>query len=160
MNLCGLSGPPRDLPDAGNGTCCYGAAIYGPDRCTCWEPVYDEDQAPIITRLPKVRKGACEDCAFRTGSPERRGDASVAGSEAELYRLVSTGQPFFCHQGMRRPVAWRHPAGVEIPGDPANYRPSIVNGVPYKADGAPADVCAGWATRRRLFEMDLGSGAR
>jgi hypothetical protein len=45
------------------------------------------------------------------------------------------------------PVAYRHPSGAEIPGHPAGYDPPIVDGVPCKADGTPADLCAGWLLR-------------
>lgn len=37
--FCGIPALPSGLPDAGGGCCCYGAALYGPDRCTCWEAV-------------------------------------------------------------------------------------------------------------------------
>ncbi len=152
MNLCGLSQPGPDLPDAGEGTCCMGAAMFGPERCTCWQPVYDLDQAQPVEAAPSTRAAPCEDCAFRADSPERQGEPGYAGSEAELDRLVATGQPFFCHQGIRRPITWRHPTGTEIPGDPANYQPPIIVGVPYRADGTPAEVCAGWAARHRALK--------
>ena len=42
---CGMLAP--DLPDAGEGGCCMGAAVYGPNRCTWWEPFYDLEQGPL-----------------------------------------------------------------------------------------------------------------
>lgn len=149
-NMCGLTGAPTDLPDAGEGMCCYGAAIHGKDRCTCWEPVYDLEQQPVVPGLPlpPIPVQMCADCAFRPGSPERRGEEGFAGNPDLLDELVTGGQPFFCHQGIRRPVAWRHPSGAEIPGHPGGYEPPIKDSVPYKADGSPANVCAGWLLRR------------
>lgn len=58
---------------------------------------------------------------------------------------------FWCHQGMRRPLYWEHPAGVRITGSPADYDPPIEDLVPFKADGTPADLCAGWAARSRAL---------
>ncbi|HEV8653159.1 MAG TPA: hypothetical protein VG276_28135 [Actinomycetes bacterium] len=162
MNLCGLSQPSQPkLPDAGQGTCCYGAACMGPERCTCWEPVFEVEQTPpdsqTVTLLaagvqPVTRQRPCDDCAYRPDSPERRGDPNVAGDQELLEQIVQRGERFWCHQGIRRPIAWRHPAGVQIPGSPVNYQPPIIDGVPYRADGTPAEVCAGWAARRRALE--------
>ena len=147
--MCGLHQPGPDLPDAGGGMCCIGAAVYGPARCTCWEPVYDLDQTePDLSAPQGVQPAMCADCAYRPGSPERTGSEDVKGNQDELDRLVASGDIFTCHQGIRRPQLWRHPTGAEIPGSPANYMPPIVNGAPYRADGTPALVCAGWAARR------------
>lgn len=146
--LC--SGPigPADPPDAGDGVCCAGAAMFGPDRCTCWEPTYDLDQAVPVPAERGVREQMCADCAYRPGSPERQGEDHCAADEADLMELVAAGQPFTCHQGIRRPVSWRHPSGAEVPGSPSDYRPPIVGGIPHRADGSPADICAGWAALR------------
>jgi hypothetical protein len=144
-----LHGTAPDLPDAGNGGCCYGAAVYGPQRCTCWTPVYDLEQQEVTPGLPlpPIPVQMCHDCAYRPHSPEREGDADVAGSGELLDELVRSREPFYCHQGIRHPVAYRHPSGAEIPGHPAGYDPPIVDGVPCKADGTPADLCAGWLLR-------------
>lgn len=161
MNLCGLSQVPADLPDAGHGTCCWGTVMRGPEGCTCWQPIYQADQTPPDQQtvellragiLPVTRTRRCGDCAYRPDSPERRGDEHVTGNQELLDRIVQAGERFWCHQGIRRPVAWRHPSGVEIPGSDADYRPPIVDGVPYRADGTPAELCAGWAARRRALE--------
>jgi hypothetical protein len=127
--------------------CCEGEAYYGPDRCTCWQPVYDVEQLP--PRPPKsaddieVQHSMCGDCAFRPDSPERA-DEWLAES---LMSLAEKGTPFWCHDGMRRPVLWRHPDGREIPGDPADYQPAMVGPVPFRADGRSGLLCAGWMAR-------------
>ena len=145
---CGPN-PAIALPDAGEGTCCEGAAIYGPQRCTCWAPVHDLDQAPIQPGMPMppVPVRMCRDCAYRPSSPERTGAAGYAGDSEFLDDLVATRTPFYCHQGIRRVVAHRHPAGVEVPGHAGEYDPPILAGVPYRADGTPALLCAGWLLR-------------
>lgn len=129
-------------------SCCYGAVEDGPSGCTCWTPVYDRDQAtPDPTVAPKVRE-QCDDCAFRSDSPERTGDDRYVSTDD-----VPVGQPFWCHRGMRKPVAWRHPAGIVVEVDGDFYEPPQRRvgrlGVPYKADGSPGDICAGWAARNR-----------
>lgn len=137
--------PLDDLPDAGEGMCCMGAAVWGPHRCTCWEPEYDMDQQELVPGHQGLRTEMCEDCAYRPHSPERQGDPKHAGDEEQLMDLVYSGQPFTCHQGIRRPLIWCHPSGATYPGHAANYDPPMSDGVPYKADGTPADICAGWA---------------
>lgn len=147
---CALTGKPPELPDAGHGACCIGAAVHGPQRCTCWVPVYDLDQQPVRPGLPlpRVPLRMCGDCAYRPHSPERQGAEDYAGDEDLLEELVASGTPFYCHEGIRHPIAWRHPSGVEVPGHPGSYDPPILAGVPYKADGTPANVCTGWLLRR------------
>jgi hypothetical protein len=153
-----------DLPDTGS-TCCYGAAVYGPDRCTCWVPVFDVDQAApdeLTVRLlaggvqPVTRRAMCGDCAYRPGSPEKNGEPGHAGDEDFLEEIAAGGERFWCHQGIRRPIVWRHPSGMEIPGHPAGYAPPQVDAVPYRADGTPAELCAGWDARRRALAAKAG----
>lgn len=159
INMCG-GVVPQELPDAGNGACCYGAAIYGPNRCTCWTAVFDLEQQEIRPGLPlpRIPVRMCADCAYRPGSPERTGEEGYAGDEDELDRLVETGEPFCCHEGIRRPLKWVHPSGAEVPGMDAAYDPPIVDRIPYKADGTPADVCSGWLLRRaKLLARDGAS---
>jgi hypothetical protein len=150
--LCGAGRPDFDWPDAGNGMCCVGAAMGGPESCTCWEPVYDLVQAEPgdETPAPGVRADPCDDCAYRPDSPERRGEPHVRGDEAMLQSIVETGQPFWCHQGMRRPVAYVHPSGARVvpSGIEAAYAPPDHGGIPLRADGTPADICHGWFNRR------------
>jgi hypothetical protein len=129
---------PADLDDAQR-WCCLAAAEDGPRACTCWEPIYDARQLKPKTRIAATtRRKACHDCAYRQGSPERARDEA-------LEDLPN----FWCHQGIRRPAAFRHPDGRVRPvrnyAESPDYRPPMVNGVPYRADGRPADRCAGWA---------------
>lgn len=141
-------------PDVGNADvpCCWGATIHGPSHCECWEPVYDLEQTDPSPDAPGLCAQPCTGCAYRGGSPERTGDPRMAAGPDDLAALVDGNHPFFCHQGMRRIVAFRHPSGaVHQPDDlrlEAAYRPHIINGVPYRADGHPADLCAGWAAAR------------
>lgn len=129
---------PEDLDERFR-WCCYGAAEDGPKGCTCWEPIFDARQRKPRTSVePTTRAKSCHDCAYRQGSPEReRGEA--------LEALPN----FWCHQGIRRPAAFRHPDGRVRPvldyTTSPDYRPPIVDGVPYRADGRPADRCGGWA---------------
>ena len=144
----------RDWPETPTtGTCCYGSAMEGASGCTCWTPEYDQEQAVPRTGglLFGCRDSMCSDCAFRPGSPERTNDPDAAGDQELLDDLVARGQPFWCHQGMRRPVRHRHPSGVVVEASPLEYAPPQVGAVPYKADGSPADLCFGWAGRRAKF---------
>jgi hypothetical protein len=95
------------------------------------------------------RDALCPDCAYRPGSPERSGDERYNGDAEFLNRIVETGEAFHCHQGIRRAVKLVHPSGAEVEVPPGDYRPPIIGGVPYKADGSPGELCAGWAARRR-----------
>lgn len=139
-----------DLPDTGP-PCCMGSAVYGPGRCTCWEHVHDREQAKPRTKLvAKTRAKMCRDCAFRPDSPERSGDATHAHSEeGDLEALVASSDVFACHQGMRRRVALVHPRGHRVDLPPCSYDPPIVGGVGFKADGTPADHCAGLRAARK-----------
>jgi hypothetical protein len=135
-----------DRSDGGAG-CCWGNVIKGAEGCTCWTPVFDVDQAdPIPPSSPdeiRPRERLCGDCAFRKDSPER-GDA---WTEETLLALPERGDPFWCHDGMRRPVRWEHPDGRTVPGSTADWQPPRIGAVPFRADGRPALLCAGWAAR-------------
>lgn len=150
----------RELPDAGQGACCMGAAVYGPNGCTCWVRVHDLDQAPPDTSIaPTSRPTMCGDCAFRPDSPERTGAENAAHDADDLDILVQGDAQFWCHQGMRLVTAQRHPSGAvkEQPaGERLAYDPPIVDGVPYKADGTPGDLCAGQAAHRRAAARAAG----
>jgi hypothetical protein len=142
--------PDVDEYDPELTSCCWEAVDGGLTACSCWEPVYSVDQAdPQPCDIPRneipARVTMCGDCAFRPGSPER----STEWHREELFALADRGEPFFCHDGMRRPLAWRHPTLGEIPGDPDDWQPPIIDGVPYRAPGEPALMCAGWAARRK-----------
>lgn len=135
--------------------CCDGDALYGPERCTCWVAVYDGEQQP--PRPPEraeelcVRDGMCGDCAFRKGSPER----SDPWSEDALFELARGGQPFWCHDGMRRPVRWEHPDGRVVEGSPHDWQPPGVSGIPYRADGSPGLLCSGWMARLKRTASEV-----
>lgn len=138
------------LPDLGGG-CCIGADVYGPGRCTCWRDEHDVEQAPPVPGPHEVRERMCADCAYRPGSPEKVEDPEVAGDPQALEHYAAAGAPFWCHDGMRRVVARRHPSGAELPAHAAAYDPPITDGVPHRADGRPGLLCAGWAARRRAI---------
>jgi hypothetical protein len=140
---------PDDVVSRG---CCWGDALDGPGACNCWVPVYNLDQAdPIPPTRPEdiqVQSRMCGDCAFRKDSPERR----EAFLEEALLELPATGQAFYCHEDMRRPVRWEHPDGRTAEGSPDDWQPPIVAGMPYRADGRPGLLCAGWAARAARAE--------
>jgi hypothetical protein len=154
-DICGFHVAGVPFPDAGNGTCCTAAAMRGYEHCTCWEPVYDLTQEPVdkqaaqmfaIGIQPVTRQRMCGDCAYRPESPEM-----IDPGGRDTLDGIARRSRFWCHVGMRRPKLWRHPSGVEVPGDPADYAPPIRNGVPYRADGSPGELCAGWAARQRAL---------
>lgn len=133
-------------PDAPVTGCCWGELQGGAEDCGCWVPEYDVEQAdprpPASPADLEVQPRMCGDCAYRPGSPERD-DSWMEDALMDAARGATT--PFWCHDGIRRPVRWRHPDGRVIDGDPADYQPAQVNGVPYRADGRPALICGGWA---------------
>lgn len=132
--------------------CCYGEALGGPERCTCWVPVYDIEQAiPVPPAGPKgiqVRGKLCGDCAFRNDSPERADE----WTEEVLLGLPAAGELFWCHDGMRRPAHWEHPDGRTVPGSTADWRPAMIGPMPFRASGEPGLLCAGWAARTRAAD--------
>lgn len=154
--LCGFDEPtPEELPDTG-GTCCYGAGVMGPHRCTCWTPAYAEDPAQTSDlndkSTPVVRPdGMCGDCAYRPGSPEKAGDPAYRGDADELEQLAETGTQFFCHDGMRRVTKWVHPSGAEVHAKDGAYAPPFHGAVPHRVDGEAAYLCAGWNARHRAL---------
>lgn len=161
MSICHATAS-QDWPDTGDAGlyCCYGSAEYGPDRCTCWTPVYDVVQQRPRTDLSSGAMPAmCGDCAFRPNSPERTGAENVAGDWETLQGYVTGGQPFWCHDGFRLPVAWFHPPSLtwHLVVEDVAYTPPIQRdehgiSTPYRHDGRPGDLCAGW-TALRIREM-------
>lgn len=140
-----------------NAGCCLGAAEYGPQRCTCWVPIYSHaEQGKPWQATPGQRETMCEDCAYRPDSPERNGDPNQRGSEpGELDRIAETSI-FWCHQGIRRLIAYEHPTlGFRVEPRGTSYDPPIINAIPYRADGTPAEKCAGWAARRAQIEASF-----
>lgn len=147
----GLLVPPaiRDRHEPAEIPCCYGSA-NAENRCTCWEPVYDLEQQPLHNdgALPveiSTRAKCCGDCAYRNGSPER------SDERAELLLDVAHSggrREFWCHQGVRRVIAFKHPDGRELPAGDGDYRPPVGpedRPIIWKADGTPGERCAGWA---------------
>lgn len=131
--------------------CCDSVAIWGPGRCTCWVEEFDLEQSdPRLDVVQGCAPAPCHDCAYRPDSPERLGEHTVNGDAAMLERLVVNGHPFTCHQGIRRTARWVHPSGAVYvpPNAAAAFRPPVVNGIAYRADGTPANLCAGWVARR------------
>lgn len=130
---------PDDMPEDGV-PCCMGLAVG--NACTCWETVYDQPQAKPKPKLPVVVRpeGLCADCACRPGAPERE------DGEHPVEELALRNKPFYCHDGMRRAIAEVHPDGRRREVGPGNYDPPVLVGgsVPFKADGSPAFICAGW----------------
>jgi hypothetical protein len=137
-----------EMPDPVNGACCIGSAAMGAQYCTCWEPVYDLAQQQAKPGATAARKTMCGDCAYRPGSPERNGDERYNGDAGFLAAIAQTGDIFWCHQGMRRVVKLRHPSGAEVVISTDHYDPPKDGGVPFKADGTPGDICAGWSAHR------------
>jgi len=145
------------LPDVGNGElpCCIGSAIDGPAGCTCWRPVHDREQQALQQGPANQRTKMCADCAFRTGSPERTGAAGYEhNSEEAIEDLVHSSGSFACHQGMRRIVAMAHPTGARFSRGPGDYAPPVTRAGAFKADGSPADLCAGLAAARRALAAE------
>lgn len=167
--VCGGSATPDDALRvlAGLVSCCYGAAEDGPTACTCWEPEFELDQEPIDTTLvPATRSAMCADCAYRPDSPERSGDDRYMCASEDGLPDVPVASTFWCHQGMRKPLRWRHPLGIVVECTGDFYKPPIAEidgqAVPFKADGTPGDRCAGWAAHRRLdgaVVAELAKGA-
>lgn len=149
----------RNLPDASpdGAPCCDAYAMFGPERCLCWERVHDINQQPIQRDQPLLTADSmCRDCAFRPGSPERRDSDKAVCSTDDLLRLADPTNPerFFCHRGMRATIGHYHPLfGVYVPHQPEDgvvaYDPPIRDSIAYQANGQPALLCAGLAAARR-----------
>ena len=150
----------NDFPDVTNGVpCCMGYAANGHRSCTCWEPIYNGEQLPYDgASLPSEGSKCCYDCAYRKGSPERQGEKGYKGDEEYLNDLPQSSDTFFCHQGARKILKWRHENGTEIEAHPASYRPEIVTidgeSFPLRLDGSAQNVCAGFCAKRKAFFRD------
>jgi hypothetical protein len=150
---CAPVGIDDDAPTTG---CCIGEVMGGPSHCTCWEPVYDLEQQPLADDgVPPddvpIRAKCCHDCAYRNGSPER---ADPHEEDALLALPHQEGREFWCHQGLRRAVAYRHPDGRTRPAGDGDYQPPIgpaARPVAWKADGTVGELCAGWAAHRGVM---------
>lgn len=78
-----------------------------------------------------ARRKCCADCGCRRGSP--------LTPFADVADMAAMGEPFYCHQG----VMLDEHGGFEWDLGPGAAPP-------LKADGSPADLCAGWAAYRRV----------
>lgn len=143
--------------------CCIGAVEEGPVGCSCWEPIYDLKQQDVIEGdMPGQRTEMCVDCAYRPDSPERSGDDRHSCSDdGELDGIARGNAPFWCHQGLRKPIAFKHLSlGVVVPTDTDAYDPPfrIIDGfkVPIKADGTAGNRCAGWLARKNQLAAAEG----
>lgn len=126
-----------ELPDAGEGLCCEGAAFRGPQGCTCWTAVLDRPQvAPVVDADDRACVAMCGGCAFRPGT-----DAHLEQAE---HGLGLTDSTFYCHQGHAKVVAWVHPSGARVEDPEGGGYPVEIGGRPYDADGQPAPICRGW----------------
>lgn len=132
--------------------CCIGSSFRGPTGCTCWVREYDPPKTDhrLIRRAAPTRVAPemCHDCAYRPDSPER----TLESRKLDLERIArADGEGvFWCHQGgMRRVVAMVHPDGRRYEPEADSYDPPIREGRPYLPDGRPAQICAGFAARRR-----------
>lgn len=133
------------------GGCCMAAVHNGPEACTCWTPILSSAQQPLVQGSgPPIPRpgGCCASCGVVDGLTD----------ELNIQDAAIKGRPFYCHQGFQRVVAWVHPDGrrrEEDPEDPHEYTPSCYHrGVPLKADGTPAFLCAAWAKWARLEGYD------
>jgi hypothetical protein len=149
--------PPGVSDDDPTTGCCIGEAVYGPTRCTCWTPVFDQEQQPLQNggRAPDIiftRQKCCSDCAYRKGSKEREDEWE---EEEIMDHALTPGCEFWCHAGVRRVVAYRHPDGRKMPAGDGDYQPPIgprERPLVWRADGTPGSRCAGWAAYRRGLE--------
>lgn len=133
--------------------CCMGTAAGC--ACTCWEDEYDQPQLPAQEGPPAIAPGPCSTCACRPGSPERLEDDTpydqrqMASSWELVQSLAARGEPFWCHQGMRRRVRERHPDGRVREVGEHDWAPGVRPGTPLQASGEPAVMCGGWAAMAR-----------
>ncbi|MHA0288295.1 hypothetical protein ACXYX3_17820 [Mycobacterium sp. C3-094] len=130
--------------------CCYGAAVYDGEKCTCWEPILEPVPTPEVQEGPMpVNTRRCGDCAYRRDSPER------AQRDGDTMPYIPGGV-FLCHVGMPRAVAYEHPCGERRETPPGtrydDYRPIERGDRAWQADGRPAVVCAGWAADDRAYQ--------
>lgn len=140
--------------------CCYGVAFHeepiGGRHCTCWEPIFatDEKQQDPRPGMPVARTTRCDSCACFVPSGHLPDGRDIPPDLEEAYYAMlaarAAGTPFWCHKGLRLRVAERHPLlGVRPAAHPTDAPDRqdvpIVDDVPYKLDGSPADLCFAWS---------------
>ncbi len=79
---------------------------------------------------PTMRRKCCSDCGCRRDSP--------LIPYADVADLAAEGKPFYCHEGAQ----FDEYGGFE-------WDTAQGAAPPVKADGTPADLCAGWSAYRR-----------
>lgn len=152
--ICGATSLPIDDATAarlladGPWFCCLSAAeAHTPEDavrdCTCWTPIHDLEQTTGIHGPADARPDQCHDCAY-LATTATDPDAYPEQRERDLLFELGPDQPFICHQGMRRTIGWRHPAGHVIDAPRGAYDPPERGSLAWKADGTPADLCAVW----------------
>lgn len=147
------SGPANiPAPERAAG-CCWSAVMSGGEECTCWTAVLDGAPTRLVQEGPHlIRRRMCADCAYRPGSREREdrgGDPPDFSREAR----------FYCHTGMPLAVGYQHPAldTAVVPAPTTDdYRPFVRDGQAWKADGRPAELCAGWAAHTGARHLPPG----
>lgn len=162
--MCSRLYLPEDIPDASSddNPCCAGRAIDGPRACTCWVEVFSRPQVEVRPGMPQIPIPVrpCADCAYRAGSPEREGRDGYGADADDLERLAATETPFYCHDGMVYLIGLAHPAGVAYSPKLGDYRPPKQGGVPYRADGSPGFLCAGWLLRAAVIRRQREEPSR
>ena len=134
--------------------CCSDAAYSDGRNCTCWEVEIAEPQQPILEGPVNVRRKACDDCAYRSGSVERD-----RGEEPN-----PAGGLIFCHRDAPAVVRSIHPpTGHTIEYSTRETYDPVQHGNRFwKADGRPQDYCAvsGAITAVRRTPVSADSGTR
>lgn len=109
---------------------CIGAAAMGDARCTCSDTLSEADHQQCLAEAweaHRQRRGrACDDCAFRKGSPEQDSLATVAASPV----------PFRCHKGM--PLDARRGTPVE------NAYAPVMRSSDRGVEAPDYPICSGW----------------
>ncbi|WP_010127469.1 hypothetical protein [Sphingomonas sp. KC8] len=102
-----------------------------------WEPL-PADAPPDVDGSPQPFRKACDNCAFRRGSPER---SDEDGWEGMLIGMAGRESAFYCHKGV--PLSQPGDGYVAANGENPGFR------YPLMADGKSHDlsrlrVCAGF----------------
>jgi hypothetical protein len=116
--------------------------------------VFEVEQQPLREGPAHQRDRMCATCAYRPGSPERTDDPQAGANEDDLRDLIHNGGTFHCHEGLRRPIGYRHPpSGQVVAASPLDWQPPVVKGRAFQVDGQPAQLCAGLCAARRMGDL-------
>lgn len=71
--------------------CCYGYLMNGSQGCTCWSPIHDSQQSPLIANpAVQIRTEKCDDCAFRSNSMKiKLYEGQLANLVAKIFHCKS-----------------------------------------------------------------------